>query len=189
VSGVELKEWPRQAQCVETEIALRVGIVAWALQPAVEGGPRSYCACALQFFLEAWKQLRQRIPTAGQEYMRVSRLRCAWARLRPFRQRVAIKNSDGFKMPRERFCGHETGHASANNDGLPPCRSCHDSSSSPHKIAWALSVHSSGSLNGTGKAAISEHVCRELSGLGRDALAASQTSTTALQNRPLSTDE
>ena len=111
VSGAELKEWPRQTQSVETEITLRVGIVAWALQPVVKGGPGSYCACALQVMLEAWEQLRERLLTTGQECMRVSRLRCAWARLRPFCQRVAIQNGDGFQnaprvplRPQDRPC-------------------------------------------------------------------------------------
>jgi hypothetical protein len=113
-----LQRGTRQGELIESEIALRKMTETRNLEAHVAAHAHPNGAGLDEVELDAGKQTFERTAAAGEEIMRMSRLRRPWARRGPVRQCVAVEHNDLFKMGRDRFRRGEASHSGANNDGL-----------------------------------------------------------------------
>jgi hypothetical protein len=114
-----LERRPRQRELIEAEVALRKRIEARHLITEIQSNAHSSSASLDEIAIEAGKQRVERAKSAGEQPMRVPRLRRAGSRRGHIRQCVAIEHDDGFKIGRDGFRRGEASDPRADHDSSP----------------------------------------------------------------------
>ena len=114
----QLQRGARQAELIETEVALRKRIEARNLEACIAANAHPNGAGLDEVELDAGKQTFERAAAAGKEPMRVPRLRRAETRRGHIGQSIAVEHGDLFEMGRDGFRRSKAPHPCANDDGL-----------------------------------------------------------------------
>ena len=108
----------RQAELIETEVALRKRIEARNLEACISANAHPNGASLDEIELDARKQKLERSAAAGKKSMCVPRLRRAETRRGYIGQSIVLEHGDLFEMGRDGFRRSKTPHPCANDDGL-----------------------------------------------------------------------
>jgi hypothetical protein len=113
-----LQRGARQAELIETEVALRKRIEARNLEACISANAHPNGAGLDEIELDAWKQKLERSAAARKKSMCVPRLRRAETRRGRIWQSIAVEHGDLFEMGRDGFRRSKAPHPCANDDGL-----------------------------------------------------------------------
>jgi hypothetical protein len=115
----ELDQRPRHGFCDQAEIARWKGIVAGSLEAKVEADTQRHRSGSCEVLFKAGKELAERALTAGEECVRMPRLRRPSSMGCIERENVALHHHDMFEEVGKDARRRQAGHSRTNNDGLP----------------------------------------------------------------------
>ncbi len=113
-----LQRGARQAELIETEVALRKRIEARNLEACISANAHPNGAGLDEIELDAWKQMLERSAAARKKPMCVPCLRRTKTRCRHIGQSIAVEHGDLFEMGSDGFCGSKAPHPCTNDDSL-----------------------------------------------------------------------